>query len=342
MFSGLIDRDDFAAALGKRNLALLAATLSWPFILAALMPLTGCRGVGGACGAVGLVASLYLKPLIYLVFIAALIPICMKRCRDGGLSLWTVLPLMLVLFIGIGFWTVESAPWSVSFSLGAMGGVPPVVVAGFAALVFMCFVLSDAPPKHFEAFLVVLGIVAIAPLLMSYLWIHSLMGGARSVKAAPISTFFQATAMLAAYTSLLLEIAPFALAMMALREWKKSSLFDQQSFQKNVVLGLGLIVSLASVFCLAVSLTSSIAVLAKIKIPLLSILQATSYARLAELLALLALPFAISAHFRESDDGFVAPVKSPPPNPPQQRDLPSLRAVPSSNQRTGFGKRQLT
>jgi uncharacterized membrane protein YhaH (DUF805 family) len=337
-FNGLIDRSDFAVALARRNLWLLAATFSWPFILAALVVLTDCKGTGGACGALRLMLSLLVKPLIYIIFTAAILPIFLKRCRDIGVSGWTVLPVLVILSSGLGFWTGASAPWTVSFSLGITDGVTPVIVAGFAILVFMCFPLAFARPRTFEGFIFALSLAVLLPLALQQFMNNAIIATPEALGNLTTSLIWRAIFCLAAFGSLMLEAAPFALTVMALEVWKKTSALKEPSIKEAMVYFLGLVVVLTSTFCLVVSLSRSTGLITEAMFPLSSALQVANYARFVELLALLVLPLVISSYYR-GKDGFVETAKAPALNGPRQRGELGPRSDLLARRRTGFGRR---
>src|SRR5690242_5167170 len=76
----------FGVKAGWRVGIFLALTLGFPFIVYGLIVATGARGVGGASGALAVVAGIFLKPLIVLLFLLSLIGLCWKRMRSLGLS----------------------------------------------------------------------------------------------------------------------------------------------------------------------------------------------------------------------------------------------------------------
>ena len=129
-------KEGFATALARRNIVLLALTFGWPFMLYAVMWQFGLHGIAGFA------ISLYLKPVIYIVFLLFVVAICRSRFKDIGLSYWWLALLAMLLLLGLVFWTVASAPWSVGFALGAMGGIPPSAIASFSCLAALCVLPS--------------------------------------------------------------------------------------------------------------------------------------------------------------------------------------------------------
>ena len=85
LFGGRLKRRAYLAHAAIRVALFAATVVGFPYILFAVGKLTGCASVGGACGAVALVASTALKPIFFVAFVFSLIGICMRRTRDAGL-----------------------------------------------------------------------------------------------------------------------------------------------------------------------------------------------------------------------------------------------------------------
>lgn len=138
-----------------RTALFLAAVIGFPFIVWGVGWLTGCRSVSGSCGAVALVAGIYLKPVIILLFMLFLVRPAWRRLRSLGepRAIALLLPLLVLgdgmLFMAIG------AHWSVFFSTGLMGPLAPPFPAGVALLLMILFSVSR-PAGEREAALVLL------------------------------------------------------------------------------------------------------------------------------------------------------------------------------------------
>ena len=81
---GYMSGSQFGAKAGWRVGIFLALTIGFPFIVYGLIVATGARGIGGASGAVAIVAGVYLKPVIILGFVISLLSPCWARMRNLG------------------------------------------------------------------------------------------------------------------------------------------------------------------------------------------------------------------------------------------------------------------
>ncbi len=292
-FGGWLDREDYSKALGWRNVALLVLTLGWPFMLFTLARSTNCAM--DTCGAVSFVFSLYLKPLIYFGFITSLVAPILRRLRDMEMPRWYVAPLLLLLSQGIDFWLVASAPWSVAFAFGSSGGVTPVVVTGFAFLTFFAFASPrDADSRSFRALSMLLIASLLLPALPVFVAYASILP-----HRAPLSMF---VITILSLPELLLDLVPAILAVLALRELGPTPA-RRDAIGKAIVV-LGSLIAMAAVIALIsdiFALTSRFFISEASPVRL-KIMVAASYARLAELIILMLLPFLSGVYFANEAD----------------------------------------
>jgi hypothetical protein len=289
-FGGTFDREEFANALCWRNAALLALTLGWPFML---MTLTRSRACAvDSCGAVALVFSMYLKPLIYLGFVVSLVGPVLRRLRDVAVPRWYLIPLLLLLLQGGGFWLAASAPWSVAFVFGLSGGVTPVVLASFAFLTFFAFAspqYADIRSFRIPSMLLIASAALTAlPFAFAYSGV-ALFSGPRS--GAVMALLF--------WPYWVLDVVPAVLAVLAFRELGQSA--DTRGAIGKATLVLGSLMVAAA----AIALMSSIFAMAsrffvdRSSSASLNIEAVASYARLAELIILMLLPFLSRLYFKD-------------------------------------------
>ena len=124
----------YALRLGKANAALLIFTFGWPFLLFGLYKLVS----PGRDIPFGFIATTIVKPYVYLFYVIAVLSVTKKRLRSLNLdSSWLVV-LAFPMFSSVVFWLAASAPWSVSFALGAVGGIPDVLLAIYTVLIALC------------------------------------------------------------------------------------------------------------------------------------------------------------------------------------------------------------
>lgn len=140
MLAGVLSRGAYARAAAIRIGAFVAVTAIFPFLLSAIAFASNCANVGGACGALGVVVSLFAKPVIYFLFVLSFINITVRRLRD--LRLPAVLAIILpVLMLGdTMFGITMGAPWGLGFALGSGTQGPrflfeAIVCIGFLSLV---------------------------------------------------------------------------------------------------------------------------------------------------------------------------------------------------------------
>ncbi len=164
----------------------LFAVLSFgfPLIIYALMEASKCRGQGGACGAVALVGSFYLRPVIALGFLALMIGPPVARMRALGLPgiLGIIVPLLLAT--DRQFLLVLGAHWSFGFVLGVLSiRIPMYLVLTLVLIAAMALVrepLSDDDSlwqrhgRFGQATLVGLAMVAFLALLLNVFSLGSL------------------------------------------------------------------------------------------------------------------------------------------------------------------------
>lgn len=135
----------FGVKAGLRVAIFLALTLGFPFIVYGLVVATGARGVGGASGALAVVAGIYLKPLIVLVFLLSLISPCWKRMRTLGLPAALGLLVPFLFLLDAMYLTLVGTHWGVAFSLGVWTVKAPLfAMTGLAMLLAMT--LASPPP----------------------------------------------------------------------------------------------------------------------------------------------------------------------------------------------------
>lgn len=140
--SKYLTRRGFALALAWRLGLLVALTPTFPFITSFIAKVSNCASIGGACGAVALVSGLWLKPIIFLVFVASMLRISMRRARDVALpgSLGLIVPLLLLMDWHYG--VTLGAHWSVGFSIGRALGTPYYIASALACIAFLCTIRS--------------------------------------------------------------------------------------------------------------------------------------------------------------------------------------------------------
>jgi len=172
----------FVFAICWRIAVLVALTLGFPYFLYGLAWATDCAGVGGACGALGAVASVYLKPAIAVLFALFMILPPVRRMRAVGGPWFAGLAIAPLFLADWQFMTAVGAPWSYGFIVGILPTLPAFFLLALLAL----FMLAAATPPRDErdrllrrhaglgalaiAGLVAVGAVGIALLALDLQW----------------------------------------------------------------------------------------------------------------------------------------------------------------------------
>lgn len=123
----------------------LALTLGFPFIVYGLVIASGADKVGGASGALAVVAGVFLKPLIVLAFLISLLSLCWKRMRSLGLPAPLGLLVPFLLLLDAPYLILAGAHWGVAFTLGAVMVSPPLF-AMTAVAMMVAMALASPPP----------------------------------------------------------------------------------------------------------------------------------------------------------------------------------------------------
>lgn len=156
----------FGAKAGLRVGIFLALTLGFPFIVYGLVLATNARSVGGAAGALAVVAGIYLKPVIILGFLISLLSPCWRRMRSFGLPGLVGLLVPFLVLMDAMYFLVAGAHWGVGFSLGIWRvNAPLFAMTALAILIAMSVALSPTdhgpPSDHFRIAGRICGILAI-------------------------------------------------------------------------------------------------------------------------------------------------------------------------------------
>jgi hypothetical protein len=174
---GYMSGSQFGAKAGWRVGIFLALTIGFPFIVYGLIVATGARGIGGASGAVAIVAGVYLKPVIILGFVISLLSPCWARMRSLGFPGIVGLLVPLLFLLDWPFLMTAGAHWGVGFSLGILRiNLPFFAITALAMLVAMSIASppDDSSPSQLMA-------VRICGILAVLLAVISLLSGGSSL-----------------------------------------------------------------------------------------------------------------------------------------------------------------
>lgn len=168
---GYMSGSQFGVKAGLRVGIFLALTIGFPFIVYGLIVATGARGVGGASGALAVVAGLYLKPVIILGFVISLLSPCWKRMRSLGFPGFVGLLAPSLFLLDWPYLMIAGAHWGVGFSLGILRvNLPWFAMTALAMLVAMSVASppDDSSPSQRVA-VRICGILAILLAVISLL-----------------------------------------------------------------------------------------------------------------------------------------------------------------------------
>ena len=142
-FDGCIDRGTFLRAAALRIALFIASIVAFPFLLVSVASLSGCASVGGACGAVGLIASMAFKPFAFILFVFSLAGISVRRTRDAGMPGVLGLFIPLLFTANYTFFVYAGAPWSFAFSSGVLFQTfPRAALLGLYCIAILCVLPS--------------------------------------------------------------------------------------------------------------------------------------------------------------------------------------------------------
>jgi uncharacterized membrane protein YhaH (DUF805 family) len=122
---GYMGRGNFLRAAALRFGLFAASVIGFPFLLMAIAKSSGCAGIGGACGALGLVVATAVKPLAFILLLFSLVGISSRRASDAGLPSWVGLAIPAFLGFDYNYFVYHGAPWTFAFSAGILSQTAP-------------------------------------------------------------------------------------------------------------------------------------------------------------------------------------------------------------------------
>jgi hypothetical protein len=200
--AGFVSGSRFGAKVGLRVAIFAGLTFGFPFIVYGLILATNARSVGGAAGALAVVAGIYLKPIIIAAFLISIIGPCWRRMSSLGLpAIWGLLvPLLFVA--DAGFLKVAGTHWGVSFSLGIWSvSFPYFALTAIALMMAMAVAMpssGDTPPGLarfgiMKTIAIALALAIIVMVLMRQTlswWFYALAWSRTPVKEFPVALWW--------------------------------------------------------------------------------------------------------------------------------------------------------
>ncbi len=116
---------------------LIAFIVMFPFLLAALVSISSCQGSGGACGAVGALVGMTVKPLGVLLIAGAIGWLVYKRIRWLEFSFWWTLATVCWLIGSFAFLIAIGNFWGANFGMGLIHIKAPILL--LFLIIFMVF-----------------------------------------------------------------------------------------------------------------------------------------------------------------------------------------------------------
>jgi hypothetical protein len=179
----------FAARAWIATIAFAASIFAFPYMMSAIVRSSGCAGIGGACGAVGLVAAVEIKPIFFYGYVAFLIGVSVPRSRDLGLPWICGLFLPLMVLADSNFGLLAGAGWAAAFVAGVLQGeFPYFLVFALALILFQSIAPSNSLcPRDRPLFRTLRALAFSIGLILSILalwrcsplWVLFSIGGAR-------------------------------------------------------------------------------------------------------------------------------------------------------------------
>jgi hypothetical protein len=145
---GFLSGSDFGWKVAWRLGIFLVLTLGFPFIIYGIVLACGAHHVRGASGAMAVVVGVFLKPVIIVAFLIAMISPSWKRARSLGIfPLWG---LMIPLLFAMDYTYLFAAGnfWGASFSMGILTVQTPMYA--MTALVLIVAMVIAGPPSGDE------------------------------------------------------------------------------------------------------------------------------------------------------------------------------------------------
>lgn len=339
---------DFARAAAYRNTAFAVFTTAFPFLLSSLVSASGCRGVGGACGALGLVLSMYIKPFVFFIFAFSFATIALRRLRDCSLPGTLAIGLVAIIFADVLWAMTVGAPWSVAFVTGGLGAAAPTSLMAGLALVVVLSVMGSRPNSEPEeapaagrrlspATWLLLALVAVHAGLLLFTVIASM-----KYNFGAWLKFMMAARWIILPVKLLVALTPAILMAAAYRLWRAQGSPGKGSVWAYAACVLGVMIVGSSLLVGYQQLTALAAMMLSMRLASLPLpRQLLANLHLAGLLSLLVLPWLLSMLPGASSPSAAAPA-SPPPSGSDPRETRARRGTPSGLAPAGavaFGRR---
>jgi hypothetical protein len=170
---GYMSGSQFGVKAGLRVGIFLALTIGFPFIVYGLIVATGARGVGGASGALAVVAGVYLKPIFIVAFLISLLSPCWRRMRSLGLPGFVGLLAPFLFLMDWPYLLIVGTHWGVAFSLGIWKASAPLYAMIALAMLVAMVVASPSddgsPGERFGLVGWICGILAILLVVVALL-----------------------------------------------------------------------------------------------------------------------------------------------------------------------------
>lgn len=175
-FSGTISDRNFLVALAIRFLGLILTYIAFPFLVYGFALAIGCTQ--GACGILGIMAAIFIKPFIIGIFAFSLLGISVRRMRTLNIPAWAGLALPALVLCDFTVLTViGSSSWT-GMMLGVISiGLPIGLLTAMLLGVLMAAIPKEVialPPGHFAKQLASIAAAAGTIYLVAFFTIYGL------------------------------------------------------------------------------------------------------------------------------------------------------------------------
>jgi uncharacterized membrane protein YhaH (DUF805 family) len=288
-FSGTLSTRDFAWAVVRRVVLLIAASLFLPVLLFA--------GVLLAPFLLRIVP--HYKPVVHLIFCLSFLGITARRLRDAGLPSWPAFAIVGVFLGDIRYATSFGLPEGIYQAGGSLFGWPSGYLSGLA-----CCAALSLLPAHGGAD------ASLARPRRIFEWAIAIAAGLGVEKLADWAAIrFFARAYLAVVENIAhaqviligllqpaLIVAPCALAIIAFSAWQRAGVPGRSSPLYYIVCGLTAVLAVGTLVVTVEAIQNWLWLAARTKGPHVTVFTATTvaYFQLARMLSALLLPYILA------------------------------------------------
>ncbi len=138
-----IDAGAYARSMGIRFATVVVLTIAFPWLTLGAIEATGARLASETAGAIALMFGIFVKPIIYGVFLLSCIGISIRRAKTIGLDAKIGWSIPLLVFAEWHFGVALGSFWATPFAMGVLSLQPPVYLCLAAMTTITLSLLAD-------------------------------------------------------------------------------------------------------------------------------------------------------------------------------------------------------